>query len=260
MKALTTLAAAAVLSLGVASASQAAVFAQFLPDLPSADFTWVKSPNTAAGGFGTEGTFTSSDSATHFEFLTSNLSSLGFLAATFNLTSAVVTPTVAIHSGTYTQQHVNGDQPGQGFSFIYAGPTGTFGGHFLEQGVTNLLSGVFTNAWIQGAGGSGSANLSTDLSPTASVTFTSDLMGFGAVTPGSAGFAFNILSVSPAFGCTNVSGVCTKALNSFTGNGGGNFSASGGIPEPATWGLMIMGFGGMGMVLRSRRRPVLAKA
>jgi hypothetical protein len=26
------------------------------------------------------------------------------------------------------------------------------------------------------------------------------------------------------------------------------------VPEPATWGMMIMGFAGMGGVLRSRRR------
>ena len=35
---------------------------------------------------------------------------------------------------------------------------------------------------------------------------------------------------------------------------------SGGVPEPATWGLMLLGFGGMGAALRARRRPVLAKA
>jgi hypothetical protein len=31
-----------------------------------------------------------------------------------------------------------------------------------------------------------------------------------------------------------------------------------GVPEPATWAMMIVGFGAVGMVLRSRRRPVLA--
>nr|MEA2798653.1 hypothetical protein [Phenylobacterium sp.] len=35
----------------------------------------------------------------------------------------------------------------------------------------------------------------------------------------------------------------------------GAHNASGGsLPEPASWGLMIIGFGGMGAVLRSRRR------
>jgi hypothetical protein len=37
--------------------------------------------------------------------------------------------------------------------------------------------------------------------------------------------------------------------------GDGTF-AVGGVPEPATWGLMILGFGGLGVTLRSRRRTV----
>ena len=35
---------------------------------------------------------------------------------------------------------------------------------------------------------------------------------------------------------------------------------SGGVPEPATWGLMILGFGGMGVVLRRRQATALATA
>ena len=34
-------------------------------------------------------------------------------------------------------------------------------------------------------------------------------------------------------------------------------AANGGVPEPATWGLMLMGFGGLGAMLR-RRRVALA--
>lgn len=33
---------------------------------------------------------------------------------------------------------------------------------------------------------------------------------------------------------------------------------TGGVPEPATWGLMLMGFGGLGAVLRRRRALALA--
>jgi hypothetical protein len=38
-------------------------------------------------------------------------------------------------------------------------------------------------------------------------------------------------------------------------------SALGGVPEPATWGLMIVGFGGMGAMMRRNRRlqPALAR-
>jgi hypothetical protein len=41
--------------------------------------------------------------------------------------------------------------------------------------------------------------------------------------------------------------------------GNGSFYAAAAVPEPATWGLMLLGFGGMGMVLRRRRRPTLAQ-
>ena len=31
------------------------------------------------------------------------------------------------------------------------------------------------------------------------------------------------------------------------------------VPEPATWGMMLFGFAGIGMAIRRRRRPVLAQ-
>lgn len=39
-----------------------------------------------------------------------------------------------------------------------------------------------------------------------------------------------------------------------TGVVGGGLGGGGGVPEPATWGLMILGFGGVGSTLRSSRR------
>jgi choice-of-anchor C domain-containing protein len=33
-----------------------------------------------------------------------------------------------------------------------------------------------------------------------------------------------------------------------------------GVPEPASWAMMLLGFGGMGAVLRRQRRPVAALA
>jgi hypothetical protein len=37
-----------------------------------------------------------------------------------------------------------------------------------------------------------------------------------------------------------------------------SFSAQA-VPEPATWALMLLGFGGIGMAMRRRRRPALAQ-
>jgi hypothetical protein len=43
-------------------------------------------------------------------------------------------------------------------------------------------------------------------------------------------------------------------------NGNTTFSASTvAVPEPATWALMLLGFGGIGMAMRRRRRPALAQ-
>jgi hypothetical protein len=40
-------------------------------------------------------------------------------------------------------------------------------------------------------------------------------------------------------------------------SGNANFYPA--VPEPATWGMMLLGFAGIGMAMRRRRRPVLAQ-
>src|SRR5205085_11363542 len=47
------------------------------------------------------------------------------------------------------------------------------------------------------------------------------------------------------------------SLSGTPGYFGPNFTATG-APEPMTWALMLVGFGGMGAALRSRRRVALA--
>lgn len=39
---------------------------------------------------------------------------------------------------------------------------------------------------------------------------------------------------------------------------GASRGGTGGVPEPATWGLMLLGFGGLGAVIRRRRQAVIA--
>lgn len=52
------------------------------------------------------------------------------------------------------------------------------------------------------------------------------------------------------------------SLNGATGNVGATLTPSvkGGVPEPATWAMMMIGFGGMGALLRRRRSQALALA
>jgi hypothetical protein len=46
----------------------------------------------------------------------------------------------------------------------------------------------------------------------------------------------------------------------FTTNVSGPGAINLGVPEPSTWALMLVGFGGLGVALRSRRRLALAQA
>jgi hypothetical protein len=50
--------------------------------------------------------------------------------------------------------------------------------------------------------------------------------------------------------------------NNDTGNLGGTvtINPAPGVPEPATWAMMLLGFGAIGWQLRRRARPVLAQA
>jgi hypothetical protein len=43
------------------------------------------------------------------------------------------------------------------------------------------------------------------------------------------------------------------------GNISGPVSIYPAVPEPATWALMLLGFGGIGLAMRRRRRPALAQ-
>ena len=238
-----TLAAIAVSLTAFATVAHAAVFADFVPQAATADFRWVQSAAQTGGSFFS----VNSPSATSpqgvaetFSFLDPSLATLVNLDTTFTLSATVADGTPAQSLGPlFSQPGVNGT-----FSFIYDGPTGVFGGHSLVQGVTDLLSGTFTGGRITGLGHTGSANLST-LGGT--LVYASDVGTFS----GDEEFAFNLLGVTPGFGAS-----AGHSLDGFVGNGGGNFSA--GVPEPSSWALMIGGFAGLGLMLRSRRsaRPL----
>jgi len=259
MKTLTTLASAAALALSLAAVSapaHAAVIAQFTPDTNASDFKWINdgANNTGAGGH----FFTVSDNAstvaqgvaTHFSFLDPSLALLSSISAVFKVDATVSATPATNNSGLLTQSGLTGT-----FSFIYAGPTID---NFNGSGITlfqnsNLLSGVFGNATIEGSSGSGSANLAAVNGGT--MTFTSDFLSPTRLKAGTEEFAFNLLSTTPKFGKKT-----GAALQGFSSNGGGNFSADA-VPEPATWGLMIVGFGGLGALARhNRRRAAVATA
>jgi hypothetical protein len=252
-----TVAAVALAFVLTAGPGHAAVFAEFTPDGPGANYMWRQS-----GGAGDQGAFYSvtdgfspaaQGEAVHFSFLDPSLSALAFPPATFLLSSTVTTSTPATQGvdGSLTQGNIGG-----AFSFTYAGPTQTIGSITLTHNVTNLLSGVFTSAFIKGLGSTLSGNMS---STPGALTYTSDVESFTKSAPGSQDFVFNLLSAQ-------FSASPGKSLATLTAHGGGSFgfltrdfaAPIGGVPEPATWGLMITGFGMVGGLTRLRRRTAAA--
>jgi hypothetical protein len=61
----------------------------------------------------------------------------------------------------------------------------------------------------------------------------------------------NFLDRYQGFSTTNVN---QAAVTSAIGVG-----TPGAVPEPATWAMMLLGFGGIGMAMRRGRKPVLAQ-
>jgi hypothetical protein len=53
-----------------------------------------------------------------------------------------------------------------------------------------------------------------------------------------------------SFGCLYPTGGVTRYLVS-------GFASAGAVPEPATWAMMLIGFGGLGLALRTARRRAL---
>lgn len=116
-------------------------------------------------------------------------------------------------------------------------------------GCKNLLTVTFHNAWIVG-GKTGANFLAQDgdttnssvLDPTL-VTFKSDF--FGATTDDFFGFTLS------ATDKTAINHTAGQSFGKFDAAGNGNFTATY-VPEPAAWALMILGFGGVGAMLRRR--------
>lgn len=185
--------------------------------------------------------------AVRFSFLDEpSLSGFSDLAASFTLNGSVTHSAALYDNVTYTQKNINGT-----FKFVYAGPTTVINGYNLVQNQSVLFSGTFNNAWIQGSGGVGGMDVT--VSNGGSATFASNYYDVGRFEPGTDEFTFKLGTITAPLGRANAN----AALNSFRAHVTGSFQA--GVPEPATWALMITGFFGAGAALRSnRRRKALA--
>jgi hypothetical protein len=232
-------------SLSVAAA-HAVTFAEYGAVDSNANLEWTLSNSAAGGTLSTTGAGASAN--TVFTFLTPALSSLADLPARFTLSATAASDTV-MAGGQVIEPDFSGT-----FSFTYTGATPlTVGGHSYTTGA-NLLSGTFSGAALVGPASGSTAGFQDSSLSGGSVTYTSAIAPISAT--GDKGLSLELTSVLPLFGAGS-----GNALGSFTGVSTGSFASDiasngggGGIPEPATWAVMLAGFGGIGAAIRSRRR------
>jgi hypothetical protein len=115
---------------------------------------------------------------------------------------------------------------------------------------TNLLTVSFSNAELDASNGDGSFTFKSNADSV--ITFSSDFLDFTNVVDKD--FSFSFSGASPTFSSTLGS---SGRSTSFSGSG--TFASDpaplvvGGVPEPASWAMMLGGFGLLGLSLRNRK-------
>jgi len=115
---------------------------------------------------------------------------------------------------------------------------------------TNLLTVSFSNAELDASNGSGSFTFKTNAN--SAITFSSDFLDFSNVLEKN--FSFSFSGSNPNFNATTGHSAGNMAFS-----GSGTFASDpapqvvGGVPEPASWAMMLGGFGLLGMTLRTRK-------
>ena len=114
----------------------------------------------------------------------------------------------------------------------------------------NLLSGTFTDVSIAGQNNATSAGFGGSTGGGATIVYTSDFLTFAPT--GDKDFSISLTSLTPVL--TSIPG---NALRSFRAYSTGSFSTDpapviNAVPEPSMWGLMIVGFGLVGIRARQR--------
>lgn len=211
---LTAIAAVAALSAMPAAAQNTTTFLQFFEDSSSKQFQIERVAGVT--------TFTVVN-------LTVNAIALDFAPGAPTLYSDAVFNLTASSSGAVTQI---------GSAVSQSGYVGSLS--FTTGGGLNLLSLDFDNGLTSSFLGADSGSFSSD-SSVANINASSDIFDISQFVGGN--FALSISGLTAP--------VVIEGDYSTVGNVTGTFAGT--IPEPATWGLMIAGFGMVGFAARRRR-------
>lgn len=192
-----------------------------------------------------------------FSFLNNSLSPfVTNLPAAFTLSATVANSPIVTFSGFKVMENFSGN-----FSFLTTSAM-TIGSVTYAAG-SNLLSGTFSTATIFGPTGGTSGSFSSS-TISSSISYTSDFLSFTNTTDRDLALTLTgITSLATGVnrGLNNVNG---NAFRSFRGTATGSFSSDPAplvlntVPEPQTWGLMILGFGMVGVASRRRKSVVAA--
>lgn len=235
---LLTLTAVAVATLGSVPAAAITTFAGFTPSDTSPNVRYSNgSLFTAMGGVGGPASVD-----VLFSILVGGMPSLQGLSASYTL-NANVPPGVLPAAGAFNLSAATG-----AFSILSNEAINT-GGMMYAAGA-NLLSGTFTGGFLDGTveGTAGVLRGSTDGGVT--INYTSDFLNFNNI--GSFDFSFPLTAVAPPFGPGG------GTIRDFNASMGGQFSSEpaptlGGVPEPTTWAMLVLGFGLVGVSARRRK-------
>ncbi len=149
-------------------------------------------------------------------------------------------------------------------SMSYTGPSSLDGGITTTIGYSEagLTSPTFTE-WLTFTDTLAAIDSVTLSTSSASVDFTSAyLTPDGGVTQYALSFV-GAIGANEFWGLDDTllgPGTYTLVINgnnSSTGTLGGTITITQSVPEPATWAMMILGFGAVGFVLRRKRRSAL---
>ena len=201
-------------------------FAQFVQLFPKARiFTYT---NTNGGIKAKLGTLSGSDAV-----LVSNLGSL--VSPSVTVVNLTATATALPVVGADVTQLFSGS-----LTFTLLAPQ--LG---LSGWSTNALTVTFTNAVLDAAIGGGAATLQANSGSGSTISYMSDFADLTGATDEDFALSFS--------GASTTLAIAGSRLPNFRISGTGTFAATLPTPEPASWSMMVGGFGLMGALMRSRR-------